>query len=97
MNVYTVYRLFLLGFTLYGLYQFTKELLKYKPYYDRVPNWIKKYILRSAKKISSPLASASGKFILKKLAEPEHRKDLIINGILLIILIILNGITLVYY
>lgn len=86
MNVYTVYRFFLLAFTLYGLYQFTKELLKYKPYYDRVPNWLKKYLSRSG-----------GNFIINKLSEPQHRQDLIINGILVFVLIIVNGITFIYY
>ena len=86
MNVYFVYRLFILGFTLYGLYQFTKDLLKYKPYYERIPNWMKKYVWR-----------ASTQFVIDKIAEPQHRKDLIINGILLIILVVINGITFVYY
>lgn len=86
MNIYLVYRLFLLGFTLYGLYQFTKEILKYEPYYKRVPNWMKKYLARSG-----------SKFVVDKITEPQHRKDLIINGILAGILVIINVITFVYY
>jgi len=85
MNIYTFYRLFLLCFTLYTFYQFARELLKYKPYYDKVPNWIKNYMFKSG-----------GDFILNKFAQPQHRQDLIVNGILLLVLIVVNGITFIY-
>ncbi|MDJ0715214.1 MAG: hypothetical protein QNJ54_13485 [Prochloraceae cyanobacterium] len=83
MNFYYIYRFVILGVTLYGFFQFVGSLLQYKPYYDRFPVWMQKYIFRHG-----------GKLLQTKLA--EHRRDFIINGFLLIILLFLDAIVFIY-
>ncbi|MGK7915970.1 MAG: hypothetical protein AB4038_10555 [Prochloraceae cyanobacterium] len=83
MNFYTIYRLILLLITLYGLLQLTINLFKYKPYYEKIPVWMKNYIFHHG-----------GKFLWKKLG--EHRRDLIINGLLLAMLVFLDILAFIY-
>ncbi len=86
INFYLVYRLILLGFTLYGVFNFIIvliKLLKYKEYYDKVPNFLKNYF---AKK---------GTVIVENQFN-QQKQPILTNAILLLILIILNFILLIY-
>ncbi|NEO94093.1 MAG: hypothetical protein F6K56_29390 [Moorea sp. SIO3G5] len=77
INLYSWYRITLFILTTYGLIQLIITLLKYKPYYEKVPGFMKKYFLER------------GSLVLgKKLNESRH--DLIINGLLLLVLVMLN-------
>lgn len=77
MNLYSLYRITVFILTTYGLIQLIINLLKYKPYYEKVPGFMKKYFLDR------------GSLVLGKTLN-ESRHDLIINGLLLLVLVILN-------
>ncbi len=76
-NFYTIFRLVLFGNTIYGSFQLIKNLLRYKPYYDKIPKPIKGFLF------------AKGGTLLE-IKFKQHKQDFLINGILLAILIILN-------
>ncbi len=73
------FRLALLGLTLYNLVQFARTLLQFKPYYEKVPNPLKQYLLQKSKP-----------FFGKKLK--QHWQDFALNGVLLAILGLLSAI-----
>jgi len=79
INLYSWYRITLLILTTYSLIQLIITLLKYKPYYEKVPGFMKKYFLERGSLV-----------LAKKLNESRH--DLIINGLLFLVLVILNSI-----
>ncbi len=83
INFFALYRLILLAFTLAGIVQFVRQLLSYKPYYDRLPKFVKTAL-------KNRISRGGGTWLGQQL-EP-HRRELIINAILLAVLIVLNAI-----
>ena len=86
IDFYLIYRLVLLGFTIYGTINFLIvifKLLQYKEYYDRAPQFIKNYFIKK------------GNTIIKEQIN-QQQDDIVINGILLLVLVILNIILLLY-
>ncbi len=77
INFYTIFRLALFGSTFYGTVQLIKNLLRYKPYYEKIPKPIKSFLF-----------SKGGALLEKKFK--QHKQDFLVNGILLAVLIILN-------
>ncbi|HIK12878.1 MAG TPA: hypothetical protein IGS52_21905 [Oscillatoriaceae cyanobacterium M33_DOE_052] len=77
INIYRIFRLILLAFTLYNAIQLAINLIRYKPYYDQIPPTLKKYLLNQG-----------GKLLGTKFK--EHQQDFAINGILLAVLLCLN-------
>lgn len=77
INIYMIFRLILLAFTLYNAIQLAINLIRYKPYYDQIPPFLKKHLI-----------TQGGNLLTTKLK--EHQKDFTINSILLGILILLN-------
>ncbi|MBV6623561.1 MAG: hypothetical protein KI793_11590 [Rivularia sp. (in: Bacteria)] len=78
-NLYTIFRLGLFGVTIYGTFQLIANLLRYKPYYDRIPKPVKGFLF-----------ATGGALIERKFK--QHKHDFVINGVLLAVLIALNGI-----
>ena len=83
LNFYTIFRLALLGSTIFGTVQLIKNLLRYKPYYDKIPQSVKSFLFRKG-----------GVLLERKLR--QHKQDFLLNGLLLIILIFFN-ITLFFF
>ena len=77
LNFYTIFRLALLGNTIFVTVQLIKNLLHYKPYYDKIPTPIKGFLF------------AQGTALLERKFK-QHRQDFVVNGLLLAVLIILN-------
>lgn len=77
INIYSSFRLILLAFTLYNAIQLAINLIRYKPYYDKIPTFLKKHLI-----------TQGGKLLSTKLK--DHQEDFTINSILLGILILLN-------
>ena len=73
------FRLALLGLAVYNLVQFARTLLRFKPYYEKVPDPLKRYLLEKGKP-----------FFGKKLQ--QHWQDFALNGVLLVIFGILSAI-----
>ncbi len=78
-NVYWLFRLLLLVVTLYDGISVIRQILQYKQYYDKLPAFLQKYLKNQ------------GSDILLKQAK-NHRRDLMLNLILLVVLLGLNGI-----
>lgn len=78
-NLYTIFRLGLFGSTIFGTVQLIKNLLRYKPYYDKIPKPIKGFLF-----------TKGGALFERKLK--QHKHDFIVNGVLLAVLITLNAI-----
>ncbi|MEM6753685.1 MAG: hypothetical protein AAF630_12005 [Cyanobacteria bacterium P01_C01_bin.38] len=76
-NLYSLFRLGLFGITLYGTVQLIANLLRYKPYYDQIPKPLKGFLF-----------ATGGALIERKFK--QHKRDFLINGILLAVLICLN-------
>ena len=76
-NLYTIFRLALFGSTIYGTFQLIKNLLRYKPYYDKIPKSIKGFLF------------AKGGALLERKFQ-QHKQDFFLNGLLLAVLTILN-------
>ena len=83
IDFYTIFRLVLLGFTLYGAIQLGINALRYKPYYDRLPDFAKEY-----------LAQNGFRFLGQKVK--DHQRDFLINGVLLGVLLVLNLVAFMY-
>lgn len=77
LNLYTIFRLALFGTTIYNIFQLIKNLLRYKPYYDKIPQGIKNFLF------------AKGGALLERKFQ-QHKQDFLLNGLLLAVLIILN-------
>ncbi len=82
-NLYSIFRLALFSSTIYGTFQLVKNLLRYKPYYDKIPKPVKGFLF-----------ATGGALIERKFK--QHKRDFIINGLLLIVLINLNIILLFF-
>lgn len=80
-NLYSIFRLALFGTTVYGSLQLIKNLLRYKPYYDKIPKSIKVFLF------------AKGGALFERKFK-QHQRDFVVNGLLLAVLIILNVILL---
>ena len=76
-NIYSIFRLTLFGITLYGTVQLILNLLRYKPYYDKIPKPVKGFLF-----------ATGGALIERKFK--QHKHDFIVNGFLLVVLICLN-------
>ncbi len=76
-NLYSVFRLSLFAITFYGTVQLLINLLRYKPYYDKVPKPIKGFLF-----------TTGGALFERKFR--QHKNDFVVNGLLLAVLIILN-------
>ena len=76
-NVYTFYRVFLLILTIYSLIKIVGKIIKYKSYYDKVPEFLQRYFLKNSKQILSKPIKANSQGIL-------------LNFMLLGVLILLN-------
>ncbi len=77
MDIYTAYRMVLLGVTIYGMIKTIPKLIEYKSWYDKTPLFMRKYLLKN------------GAEIMKKKIE-ENQEDVKINLALVVILMILN-------
>ncbi|WP_199245072.1 hypothetical protein [[Phormidium] sp. ETS-05] len=77
INIYIIFRLILLAFTLYNAIQLAINLIRYKPYYDKIPPILRKYLFQQ------------GTNMLQKKVK-THQQDFALNGILLAILLALN-------
>ncbi|MEM9246761.1 MAG: hypothetical protein AAGA67_13635 [Cyanobacteria bacterium P01_F01_bin.153] len=87
-NFYTGFRLVLLGVTVYSGVDQVRTLLRYKAYYDKVPEFLKQpWLAKSMVKQGKPLLVQT----LKK-----HQRDFAINGILFGILVCLNIVAFIY-
>lgn len=82
-NLYTIFRLALFGSTLYGSIQLITNLLRYKPYYDKIPKPVKNFLF------------AKGGALLGRKFK-QHKRDFLFNGLLLAVLIFLNVILLFF-
>jgi hypothetical protein len=78
-NLYSIFRLALFSITFYGTVQLIINLLRYKPYYDKVPKPIKGFLF-----------TTGGALLERKFK--QHKHDFIVNGVLLAVLITLNAI-----
>ena len=76
-NLYSIFRLALFGITLYGTVQLVINLLRYKPYYDKIPRPVKGFLF-----------ATGGALIERKFK--QHKHDFIVNCVLLLILMTLN-------
>ena len=76
-NLYSIFRLALFGITFYGTVQLIINLLRYKPYYDKIPKPVKGFLF-----------ATGGALIERKFK--QHKHDFIVNGILLAVLMLLN-------
>ena len=83
LDPFIFFRFALLGLTLYNLVQFIRSLLRFKPYYERVPQWLKQSLVEKGKP-----------FLAKKLQ--QHWRDFAINGSLLLLLGVLSAIAFLY-
>ena len=83
INFYSIFRFVLLGFSLYSSIQLGINAVRYKPYYDRLPDFLKQYLLKQ------------GSLVLSQKVK-EHQRDFLINGLLLAVLLLLNLITFIY-
>ena len=87
LNFYSLFRLILTGVTVYNIVDFIRTVLRYKPYYDRIPAPLKRFLFRQIQaQLQNP--SAPPPFVYRKLR--EHSRDFVINTILLLILMGLN-------
>ena len=78
-NLYSIFRLALFGITFYGTVQLIINLLRYKPYYDKIPKPLKGFLF-----------ATGGALIERKFK--QHKHDFIVYGIHLAILMVLNTI-----
>jgi hypothetical protein len=91
-NLYTIFRLMITAVTLYNLVDGIQTILRYKPYYDRLPTFLKRFLFQTLQQqwqqqLQQPDTPAQA-FVYRKIR--EHRRDLLINGMLLFVLISLN-------
>ncbi len=77
MNLFSLYRLALFGLTLFEVAVFLRKVFRYKKYFDKLPRSVRQF-----------LQKRSSRFILGR--TKVHRRDLIINGCLIGLLLILN-------
>ncbi|MEB3273415.1 MAG: hypothetical protein ACO4AI_05530 [Prochlorothrix sp.] len=87
LNVYSLFRLILTIVTLYNIGDLIRTLLRYKPYYDRIPQPVKQFLFRQIQ-AQIQQTNAPPPFVYRKLK--EHRRDFILNTALLLLLIVLN-------
>lgn len=76
-NLYSIFRLGLFGITFFGTVQLIINLLRYKPYYDKIPKPVKGFLF-----------TTGGALFERKFK--QHKHDFIVNGVLLAVLISLN-------
>jgi hypothetical protein len=77
IDIFSLYKLCLSATTIYQTFLLVPKLLKYKKVYDKIPPFLRKYMLKNASEI-----------VVKKI--DETRNDLIFNLRLLGILLLLN-------
>lgn len=88
-NLYSLFRLMLTAVTVYNLVDLVRTLLRFKPYYDRLPASVKRFLFRQIQAQLQQPPAAGNAFLFRKLQ--EHRRDFVINSVLLVLLMILNG------
>lgn len=88
LNFYSLFRLMLTAVTIYNIIDFIRTLLRYKPYYDRIPTPIKRFLFRQVQAQLQQSPTTLPPFFYRKLR--EHSRDFILNTVLLLVLIVLN-------
>jgi hypothetical protein len=80
IDFFLIYRLLLTGLSVYNMVRVARSVAQYKPMYDRVPLWVRRFV-----------ADRGREFFGRALLLNRH--DLIINLGLLIILLVLTVIS----
>ncbi|MGD1903900.1 MAG: hypothetical protein ACFB9N_16855 [Geitlerinemataceae cyanobacterium] len=77
IDFFLIYRLLLTGLSLYNVVRVARSLAQYKTMYDRVPGWLRRFIVDRSRELFGRAAYL-------------HRRDVAINLALLAVLVTLT-------